>query len=56
MYYTELFLATAGGLSHHAEIVLTEVITSTTYIYVLVTFPDLTVTQLTPGEVITLVL
>ena len=56
-YYTQYYTATVSGEPYPAQnsIVLTEIITSTTYLYFPVTFPGLTVTQLSPGEAITLV-
>ena len=55
---TQWFVATANGTSYPAEnsIVMSgQTITATTNIYSSVIFPGLTVTQLTPGEAITLV-
>lgn len=50
-------MATVNGMGYPAEnsVVLTQVVTTTDYLYNAYTFPGLTVTQLSPGEAITLV-
>jgi hypothetical protein len=56
-FQTQWFVATVNGMTYPAEnsIPITQIITTTTYITTPITFPGLTVTQLTPGEAITLV-
>ena len=56
-YYTEWFRATVNGIGYPAanSIIFSEYITVTTYVRKPLVFPGLTVTQLTPGEGITLV-
>jgi len=56
-FMTQWFVATVNGIPYPAEnsIAITQAVTTTTYITNPITFPGLTVTQLTPGEAITLV-
>jgi len=56
-FITQWFVATVNGMGYPAEnsVVLTQVVTTTDYLYNAYTFPGLTVTQLSPGEAITLV-
>jgi len=50
-------VASVNGMGYPAEnsVVVTQVVTTTDYLYNAYTFPGLTVTQLSPGEAITLV-